>query len=212
MLLSFPPLAPNANGAPSIWRTDRADHIGSTAIWLWNSRDNKLNGADQALPFTAAEEPLLVSNGSHVLAEVGYVEQSNTGSNTFWDLIGLPNVRRISYSFTMEADPEARNFGPQGSTPLVRMRLLRLCSPADPTNDLVVGIIMPARHSFQNVGGDASYILQRPPWPGWEASHAYTVTTIPSLIGSLGGLWTAFTRVLAVIFGTSAAFLLFGML
>jgi hypothetical protein len=92
------------------------------------------------------------------------------------------------------------------------MRFLRLCSLGNPANDLVVDIIIPTRQSFQNIGGDASYILQRPPWPGWEASHVYTVTTIPSLIGSLGGLWTAFTGVLAVIFGTSAAFLLFGML
>lgn len=90
VLLTFPPLNSSFHLAP-IWRTDHANHIGSTAIWPWQRTDEKETGI---LVFNAAARtPLIARNGSHLVAEVGYSESSFSISNTFWDLIGLPNAR-----------------------------------------------------------------------------------------------------------------------
>jgi hypothetical protein len=44
----------------------------------------------------------------------------------------------------------------------------------------------------------------------YDATQDYTASTLPSIIGSIGGLWTVFGGVLAGIFGTSMAFIVFG--
>lgn len=59
-------------------------------------------------------------------------------------------------------------------------------------------------------GVDASLTIRRGPWNQWEASQDYTATTLPVVIGTIGGLWSAFSGVLVGIFGTSVAFVFFG--
>jgi hypothetical protein len=47
-------------------------------------------------------------------------------------------------------------------------------------------------------------------WAQWDASEDYTASTLPLILGSIGGLFAAFTGALAAIFGTSVGFIFFG--
>ncbi|KAJ7036929.1 hypothetical protein C8F04DRAFT_457333 [Mycena alexandri] len=60
------------------------------------------------------------------------------------------------------------------------------------------------------IAADSSYIFQRVQWPGWTSNTVYTVATFPAVLGSLGGLWSAFNSLLALCLGTSMAFLVLG--
>ena len=52
--------------------------------------------------------------------------------------------------------------------------------------------------------------MRRAAWNNWDSTQDYTASTLPAVIGSLGGLWSAFGGVLVGIFGTSMAFIVFG--
>jgi hypothetical protein len=78
---------------------------------------------------------------------------------------------------------------------------------------LITGKIGPVRGAatlILNLDGDSTFIIQRDAWNEWDATQEYSTSTLPSIIGSLGGLWSAFSGVLAMIFGTSLAFVIFG--
>ena len=70
--------------------------------------------------------------------------------------------------------------------------------------------IKPARRDSDILPGDASFVLRRYMWAQWDASEDYTASTLPLIVGSIGGLFAAFTGVLAAIFGTSVGFIFFG--
>jgi hypothetical protein len=70
--------------------------------------------------------------------------------------------------------------------------------------------IKSARQDSDILPGDASFVLRRYMWPQWSASEDYTAGTLPVIIGSIGGLFAAFTGALAAIFGTSVGFVFFG--
>jgi hypothetical protein len=70
--------------------------------------------------------------------------------------------------------------------------------------------ITPARLDGDILPGDASFVLRRYMWAQWDAIEDYTASTLPLIVGSIGGLFAAFTGVLAAIFGTSVGFIFFG--
>ena len=86
-------------------------------------------------------------------------------------------------------------------------RLLYIC----PCNRFALkGKFGPSRQARYTLEGDASLILWRDVFGGYDATQDYTIGTLPALIGSIGGLWSAFGGVLGGIFGTSMAFIVFG--
>jgi len=104
---------------------------------------------------------------------MAYAESGSSGSNTFRDFIGLPNVLWKLGHFT-------------------------------------ASIATQSRQSSDKLDADASYILLQEDWPGWVAMQQYTITTLPGLVATLGGLWSAFSGVFLAIFGTSFAFIVWG--
>jgi len=68
----------------------------------------------------------------------------------------------------------------------------------------------PSRQANDTIRGDASFFLRRDAWNNWDSTQDYTASTLPGIIGSIGGLWSAFSGVLTGIFGTSMAFIFFG--
>ncbi|TFK35474.1 hypothetical protein BDQ12DRAFT_668562 [Crucibulum laeve] len=150
--MTFPAVTPG-----SIWNTDHADHIGSIALWPWNKVANPQNGVNprdksqtKALPSNIEDEPFIVTNGSHLLSQVTYMEDA-----------------------------------------------------------LSTSVTVPSRSS-NDTSGDASISLRAPLWPGWTTTRPFTFVTLPALIGTLGGLWSAFGTGLTIVFGTTITFLLLG--
>ena len=78
------------------------------------------------------------------------------------------------------------------------------------SNSFIEGKIGVARQSSDTLQGDSSLVIRRSAWNNWDSTQDYTASTLPAVIGSLGGLWSAFGGVLAGIFGTSIAFIVFG--
>jgi len=70
--------------------------------------------------------------------------------------------------------------------------------------------IGPSRQANYTLLGNSSFMLQRDVWDRWEATQDFTATSLPVVIGSIGGMWTAFSGVLVGVFGTSMAFVFFG--
>ena len=57
-----------------------------------------------------------------------------------------------------------------------------------------------------------SYVIsvQCDVWFNWDSTQDFTVTSLPGIMVSIGGLWLAFRGVLTAVFGTSITFSIFG--
>ncbi|TFK35276.1 hypothetical protein BDQ12DRAFT_760249 [Crucibulum laeve] len=171
---------PPVSAPNSLWKPDVAGHIGTIAIWPWSKDPNPDDGINLKNRSQTQALPYNVRDPPFLLQ-----------NGTHWNADILYTDTALSTS---------------GSVP----DFLGLPNQLGRSGHYTPGITVSLRSQPGPDNKDASIRLRSNVWPGWVSQRPYSFVTLPSLVGSLGGLWSAFSAALAVLFGTSITFLLLG--